>query len=81
MMATGSTADGVNGHLAGDTGGLQLARRAAPSYRGPNWREARAFAADVAADRTALRSMMVPLGLPVRRYKGYAAWVAEKAAG
>ena len=54
MMATGSTADGVrseqtllgiylNGHLAGDTGGLELARRAAPSYRGPNWREARAF--------------------------------------
>jgi hypothetical protein len=46
MMATGSTADGVrsvqtllgiylNGHLAGDTGGLELARRAAPSYRGP----------------------------------------------
>jgi hypothetical protein len=35
----------------------------------------------VAADRTALRSMMAALGLPVRRYKGYAAWVAEKAAG
>jgi hypothetical protein len=34
----------------------------------------------MATDRTALRSMMVPLGLPVRRYKGYAAWVAEKAA-
>jgi hypothetical protein len=38
------------------------------------------FAADAAADRTALRSMMAALGLPVRRYKSYAAWVAEKAA-
>jgi hypothetical protein len=38
------------------------------------------FAADVAAGRTALRSMMAALGLPVRRYKGYAASVAEKAA-
>jgi hypothetical protein len=45
MMATGSTADGIrseqtllgiylNGHPAGDTGGLELARRAASSHRG-----------------------------------------------
>lgn len=60
MMATGSTADGVrseqallgiylNGHLAGDTGGLELARRAAHPIGVRYWREARAFAADVAA--------------------------------
>ncbi len=90
-MATGNAASGIrseqallgiylNDHLAGATGGLELARRAAASHRGSDTGERlERFAADVAADRTALRSMMAALSLPVRQYKSYAAWVAEKA--
>ena len=81
-MATGSTADGVrseqallgiylNDHPAGDTGGLELARRAAPSHRGPILARGSSVCCRCCRDRTALRSMMAAFGLPVRRYKGY----------
>jgi hypothetical protein len=72
----------LNDHLAAaTTAGLELARRAAASHRGSDTGERLArFAADVAADRGALRSIMAALGAPVRHYKSYAAWVAEKAA-
>jgi hypothetical protein len=70
----------LNDHLAAATAGLELARRAAASHRGSDTGERLArFAADVAADRSALRSIMAALGAPVRHYKSYAAWVAEKA--
>jgi hypothetical protein len=36
------------------------------------------FAAEVADDRTALLSIMATLGVPVRQYKNYAAWLAER---
>jgi hypothetical protein len=71
----------LNDHLAGATGGLELARRVARSHQ--------ALAADsglhrlageVAQDRGALLGMMRALGIPVRAYKVYAAWIGEKAA-
>ncbi len=37
------------------------------------------FAADVAADRTALLEIMAVLGVPVRAYKVCAGWIGEKA--
>ncbi len=70
----------LNDHLAGATGGLELARRAAASHRG---RAAdgvlRRLAAEVAQDRAALEAIMAALGIPVRAYKVYAAWIGEKA--
>jgi predicted DNA-binding ribbon-helix-helix protein len=71
----------LNDHLAGATGGLELARRLARSQPG-SW-VGTAFAplvAEIAEDRAALLDMMRALGVPVRRYKAYAAWSAEKLA-
>jgi hypothetical protein len=69
----------LNDHLAGSTLGLELARRAAASRRVAGSGEVlKRFAAEVADDRTALLSIMATLGVPVRRYKSYAAWLVEK---
>ena len=71
----------LNDHLAGATGGLELARRVAGSPRGPAAGGAlQGLAAEVAQDRAALADIMNALGIPVRAYKVYAAWVGEKAA-
>ncbi len=70
----------LNDHLAGATGGVELARRAAAARRGGEAGEVlRAFAADVAADRAALLDIMAALGAPVRAYKVCAGWIGEKA--
>jgi hypothetical protein len=71
----------LNDHLAGATGGLELAHRVARSHR-----ESRAgtamqrLAVEIALDRAALQDIMDVLGIPVRTYKVCAAWVGEKAA-
>lgn len=70
----------LNDHLAGATGGVELARRAAGSAAGtaaagPLER----FATEVAQDRQALLNIMAALGIPVRSYKAYFAWIGEKA--
>jgi hypothetical protein len=71
----------LNDHLAGATGGLELARRVAASHRGPGAGAAvQRLAAEVAQDRAALEDIMRVLGIPVRVYKVYAAWIGEKAA-
>ena len=71
----------LNDHLAGATGGLELARRMAGSHRGPAADGAlQRLAAEVAQDRAALEAVMAALGIPVRAYKVYAAWIGEKAA-
>ena len=71
----------LNDHLAGATGGLELARRMAASHRGPAADGAlQRLAAEVAQDRAALEDIMAALGIPVRAYKVYAAWIGEKAA-
>jgi hypothetical protein len=71
----------LNDHLAGATGGLELARRVAASRRGAAADGAvQRLAAEVAQDRAALEDMMAALGIPVRAYKVCAAWIGEKAA-
>ncbi len=71
----------LNDHLAGATGGSELARRAAQSASGTATAGVlRRFAADVKQDRLALLEVMATLGVPVRAYKVYTAWVGEKAA-
>jgi hypothetical protein len=87
-IATGARRSGhdllgiyLNDHLAGATGGLELARRVAASHRGPAADGAlQRLAADVAQDRAALADIMAALSIPVRAYKVYAAWIGEKAA-
>jgi hypothetical protein len=71
----------LNDHLAGATGGVELARRMAGSHpdRGQQATLER-LAADIGQDRRALVDLMALLGLPVRHYKLSAAWAAEKAA-
>jgi hypothetical protein len=70
----------LNDHLAGATGGTQLARRAAGGAGGTSASgDLRRFAAEVAQDRATLLQIMAALGLPVRHYKVYAAWIGEKA--
>jgi hypothetical protein len=70
----------LNDHLAGATGGVELARRIVDSHRRSRHGEVLArVAAEVEADYTALREVMTSLGIPVRRYKAYTAWLAEKA--
>jgi hypothetical protein len=71
----------LNDHLAGATGGVELARRMAGSHPDPGHRATlQRLAADVGQDRQALLDLMAVLGLPVRHYKLSAAWAAEKAA-
>jgi hypothetical protein len=70
----------LNDHLAGATGGAELARRVAAARRGDEAGDTLLrFAADVAADRAALLDMMAALDVPVRAYKVYAGWIGEKA--
>jgi hypothetical protein len=70
----------LNDHLAGATGGAELARRVAAARRGEEEGDTLLrFAADVAADRAALLDMMAALNVPVRAYKVYAGWIGEKA--
>jgi hypothetical protein len=70
----------LNDHLAGATGGAELARRVAAARRGGEAGDAlRRFAAEVAADRAALLKIMATLGVPVRAYKVCAGWIGEKA--
>lgn len=69
----------LNDHLAGATGGAELARRAAGAHQGSAIGDALTrLATEVAEDRAALLSMMTALGVPVRHYKSLAAWAAEK---
>jgi len=70
----------LNEHLAGATGGVELARRVAAARREEEAGDALLrFAADVAADRAALLEIMTTLGVPVRAYKVCAGYIAEKA--
>jgi hypothetical protein len=69
----------LNDHLAGATGGAELARRVAGVRRPEEAGDALSrFAAEVAADRAALLEIMGVLGVPVRTYKVCAGWVGEK---
>lgn len=69
----------LNDHLAGATIGTELARRIAGSRQEAGDRETlRRLAGQISDDRQALLGVMGALGVPVRRYKAGAAWLAEK---
>lgn len=70
----------LNDHLAGATGGAELARRVAGSHNGGPGGALQRLAGEVAQDRAALLEIMAALGIPVRSYKICAAWIGEKAA-
>jgi hypothetical protein len=71
----------LNDHLAGATGGVELARRMVVWYPVPGQQETiERLKAGIAQDRRALLEVMATLGMPVRRYKVGVAWAAEKAA-
>jgi hypothetical protein len=69
----------LNDHLAGATGGLELARRVAASP-GPDSGALKGLASEIAQDRAGLQDIMAALGIPVRGYKVGAAWIGEKVA-
>jgi len=69
----------LNDHLAGATGGAELARRVAGSRGGEPRGALQSFAGEVAQDRAALLEIMAALGIPVRGYKVWAGWIGEKA--
>lgn len=70
----------LNDHLAGATGGVDLARRAAKALGSTAGGATLSEVADeIAADRDALLAMMKALDVPVRTYKVYLGWAAEKA--
>ena len=72
----------LNDHLAGATIGTELARRIAGSRPEAGDRETlRPLAGQISDDRQALPGVMGALGVPVRRYKAGAAWLAEKTGG
>ena len=69
----------LNDHLAGATGGAELARRVAGAHKRDPGGALQRFAAEVAQDRAALLEIMTTLGVPVRGYKVWAGWLGEKA--
>jgi hypothetical protein len=70
----------LNDHLAGATGGTELARRVAAAHQGgETGNSLRRLAMDVAADRAALLDLMAALEIPVRAYKVYAGLIGERA--
>lgn len=68
----------LNDHLAGATGGLEMARRTAASAEPEFTTVLRELVAEIAEDRSALLAIMATLGIPVRGYKVFAAWAGEK---
>jgi hypothetical protein len=67
-------------HLAGATGGAELARRARGSNEGTPYGQPLAkLADDIEADRHALENLMEELGFGPDRAKNLAFWVGEKA--
>jgi hypothetical protein len=67
-------------HLAGSTGGLELARRARGANEGTEYGPPLAkLADDIEADRRSLESTMDDLGFGADRAKNVGFWVAEKA--
>jgi hypothetical protein len=69
----------LNDHLAGATGGLELARRALGANRGTEFEAPlERLATEIAEDRTALVDVMARLGVARDPLKVLAGWTAEK---
>ena len=70
----------LNDHIAGATAGLELFRRVAGYHDGtPMGERLKKLTAEVEQDREALLDMTAALGIPIRRYKVWGGWLAEKA--
>ena len=70
----------LNDHLAGATGGLELARRALGANRGTEFEAPlERLATEIAEDRAALQDVMTRLEVTQDPLKVWAAWAAEKA--
>ncbi|MEU6591862.1 hypothetical protein ABZ923_22005 [Streptomyces sp. NPDC046881] len=70
----------LNDHLAGATAGTQRVGHLARASRGTALgRAIGGVAAEIAEDRATLLEIMRDLDVPVRRYKVWAGWAAEKA--
>jgi hypothetical protein len=79
QIRTGLLGVYLNDHLAGATMGAELAGRLARADR--QWAAGSVLdqlAEQIAADRQALLEIMAELGVPVRQYKVWASWLAEK---
>lgn len=69
----------LNDHLAGATGGVELARRLADAHPTGDWApRLRLLANDTAEDRAALITVMERLDVGVDQIKVALGWVAEK---
>jgi hypothetical protein len=69
----------LNDHLAGATGGVELAKRLASNFRrSPHSQALQRIAADVEQDRNSLLEVMRRLDVPVNRVKVSAGWLGEK---
>src|SRR4051812_49743271 len=69
----------LNDHLAGATGGLELARRALGANRGSDFEAPlERLATEIAEDRDALVDVMGRLGVARDPLKVWAGWAAEK---
>lgn len=70
----------LNDHVAGATAGVELAKRMARAHQhsehGPGLGS---LANEMELDRQSLLRFMELLDVPVRRYKAYGGWAAEKA--
>ena len=70
----------LNDHLAGATGGMELARRALGANRGTDFEASlERLATEIAEDRAALLDVMGRLGVARDPLKVWAGWAAEKA--
>jgi hypothetical protein len=70
----------LNDHLAGATGGVELARRAASNNAGNDYGSVlSAIAREIEEDRATLAALMDRLGVGRDRFKTTGAWLAEKA--
>lgn len=71
----------LNDHLAGAAAGVERIRHLVRAVRGSALAGALGPVADeIDQDRTSLLGIMRDLGIPVRRYKVWAGWTAEKMA-
>ena len=69
----------LNDHLAGASGGVELARRLASNFeRSRHGRTLQGLAVDVEQDRNSLLDVMRRLDVSVNRFKVGAGWLAEK---
>jgi hypothetical protein len=70
----------LNDHLAGATGGIELARRLVSSNRGTEPYDAtlRRICEEIEADRATLEQLVTRLGYEKSRVKPALAWLAEK---